>query len=249
MKPFILALLLGLSVFSFAQSNLYVAAKSGLSMRDKPDAKATVIGKIPYGTRISVAYPEEIVNITTEGIVGAWGKVTYGGKTGYIVNAYLFPYAPPKATVKTMKEYLAQLSTPFGAKLVVRSGSMNNIEEGGWEIHKQLYKNGGEWHEMRGYEYGSNTYFIPEFNITQGFLLLRLIPEFSEVFGPQDEFPTKNKTVKKGEAEYDIKVETELLGDNTWYKKISVGYADGAVTSFEMYQVDNQLVIFMGSGV
>jgi hypothetical protein len=249
MKKIILLAMLFTSLGAVAQNNLYVAARSGLSMRDKPDAKATVIGKIPYGTKISVNYPEEIVNITTEGIIGAWAKTTFNGKTGYVVNSYLFPVTPPKATIKTMKEYLAQLSPVFGAKLVVKSGKMDNIEEGGWEIQKQLYKNGAEWHEHLGYEYGSSAYFIPGFTLTQGFLLVRLIPEFKAIFNDKDEFPTENKTMKKGEVEYDIKVEKEMLGDNPWYKKIKLEYADGAVVFFEMYQIDNQLVIFTGSGV
>lgn len=227
-----------------AQPNQFVAAKSGLSIRDKPDAKATVIGKIPYGAKISVTY-DEIVNINTEGIEAAWAKVTYGGKTGYIVNSYLFPYAPPKANVKTMKEYMAQLSPVFGARLVIKKGSLHEMDDGGWELHKQLYKNGGEWHEVQGYEYFSQTYFLPEFTIQDGFLLVRMLPEFKEVFGPQDEFPTENKTIKKGEVEYEIKVETELVGETKWYKKISVGFAEGAVVLFEMFQMDNQLVISM----
>lgn len=249
MKKIILLAMLFTSLGAAAQNNLYVAARSGLSMRDRPDAKATVIGKIPYGTKISVNYPEEIVNITTEGIVGAWAKTTFNGKTGYVVNAYLFPSAPPKATIKTMKEYMAQLSPVFGAKLLVKSGKMDNIEEGGWEIQKQLYKNGAEWHGHLGYEYNSTAYFIPGFTMTQGFLLIRLIPEFKDIFSDKDEFPTENKTIKKGEVEYEIKVEKEMLGDNPWYKKIKLEYADGAVVFFEMYQIDNQLVIFTGSGV
>lgn len=248
MKALILYLFLFTSIICFAQPNQYVAAKSGLSMRDKPDAKATVIGKIPYGTKITISYGD-IVNINTEGMEGAWAKVTYSGKTGYIVNSYVFPAPPPKATVKTMKEYLAQLSVPFGAKLVVKSGNMNNVEEGGWELQKQLYKNGGEWQEMHGYEYMSNAYFLPQFNTTQGFLLVRMIPEFKDIFGPTDEFPTSNKIIKKGDVEYEIKVESEKLGEYTWYKKISVGYADGAVTTFEMYELNNQLVVTVSSGV
>jgi hypothetical protein len=245
---FLLAVVV-LSLSVAAQTTFYVAAKSGLSMRDKPDAKATVIGKIPYGTKVNVNYPGDIVNISTEGITGAWATVTHGGKTGYIVNSYLFPSPPPKAGIETMKQYLAQLSAPFGTKLVVRNGTMNNIEEGGWELRKQLYKNGAEWHEFAGYEYSSNTFFLPLFTIEQAFVLLRLIPEFKEVFDDKAEFPTKSKTIKKGEVEYEIKVETEMIGDNPWIKKISVGFADGAMYDFQMYMIENQVVIFYGSGV
>jgi hypothetical protein len=148
-----------------------------------------------------------------------------------------------------MKEYLGQLSPLFGSKLVVKDGSMNNVEEGGYEIHKQLYKNGGEWHEIQGYEYSSKAYFIPAFTIAQGFLLVRMIPEFESIWKGDDEFPVKNKTVKKGEIEQDIKIEEEMIGDNPWIRKISIGYADGAIYNFEMYQLDNQLVVFFSSGV
>ncbi len=244
-------LLLGicLSIFVSAQESWYVAAKSGLSIREKPDAKATVLGKIPYGAKISVAYPEEIVNITTEGMVGAWAKTTYEGKTGYIVNSFLFPLPPPKPTVKTMKEYLAQLTTPFGTKLIVKSGNKNNIEEGGWELHKQLYKNGAEWHKFLGYEYNSDTYFIPDFTMTQGFLLLRMIPEFKDAWNDKDEFPTQSKIIKKGDIEYSIKVENEMQGNFPWVKMIKVEFGIGATSYFEMYQIDTQLVIFYSSGV
>jgi hypothetical protein len=44
-------------------------------------------------------------------------------------------------------------------------------------------------------------------------------------------------------------VEKEMIGEFPWIKKISIEYEDGAVYNFEMYQVDNQLVIFFGSGV
>lgn len=232
-----------------AQEVWYVSIKSGLSIRDKPDAKATVIGKIPYGAKITVAYPENVVNITTEGIEGAWAKTTFGGKTGYVVNSYLFPSPPPKATITTMKQYLAQLALPFGNRLVVKSGKMDNIEEAGWELRKQLYKNGAEWHEFVGYEYNSNSYFLPGFTMTQGFLLLRMIPEFKDAWGEKDEFPTKSQIIKKGNIEYEIKVENEMIGDNPWVKMIKMEFADGAVVFFEMYQIDNQLVIFYGSGV
>jgi hypothetical protein len=249
-KIFLLAAIILSLVPKVYSQDWYVAAKSGLSIREKPDAKAAVIGKIPYGTKITVAYPDQIVNITTEGILGAWAKTTYAGKTGYVVNSYLFLSPPPKATVKTMKDYLLQLSPVFGARLVVKSGNMNNVEEGGWELHKQLYKNGAESHKFMGYEYGSDTYFLPEFTMQQAFLLLRLVPEFKEVVGEKDEFPLENKTIKKEEREYRITVDKEMISANYPYiKKITIEYEDGAIYSFEMYQVDTQLVIFFGSGV
>jgi Bacterial SH3 domain len=241
-----------LSITIFAQTGpFYVAAKNGLSIREKPEASSKVLDKIPYGTKITlVESEEEWVPINTEGLPGYWKKVKYNNKTGYIVDSYLFPLPPPKATVKDMRGYITQLSLPFGAKLVVKSNPATNAEDAGWELHKQLYKNGAEWHQFQGYEYGSDTYFLPDFTIQQAFLLLRMIPEFKEVFGEKDEFPMEDKTFKKGEREYKIVVDKEDYGSGvSWVKRIAVEYEDGAIYSFEMYQIDNQIVIFFGSGV
>lgn len=252
MKNFLLLVVLAASCSLAAQTGtFYVAAKSGLSIREKPDAAAKVLDKIPYGTKVTLLEDSnEWVSIKTEGLMGYWRKVKYNNKTGYIVSSYLFTVPPPAATVKDMRSYIAQITQPFGSKLVVKSGSMNNVEEGGWELHKQLYKNGAEWHQFTGYEYNSDTYFLPEFTIQQAFLLLRLIAEFKEPVGDKDEFPLADKTIKKGEKEYKITVEKELInGDYPWVKKITIEYEEGAIYTFELFQIDNQVVIFLGAGV
>lgn len=231
--------------------DVYVAAKTGLSVREKPDAAARVLIKIPYGTKLSL--PEDTsqwLPISTEGLSGYWRKVNYNNKTGYVVNSYLFPVPPPPAGTKDMRTYLAKISSPFGAKLVVRSGTGNNEEDGGWELQKQLYKNGGEWHRFMGYEYASDTYFVPNFTMQQAFLLLRLLPEFSDVFNEKDEFPLKSKTFSRGDREYRITVDNGAVdADIPWIKKITVEYEAGASYLFEMYEIENQIVIFLSAGV
>ncbi len=254
MRTFFLLSLFFLSLGVGAQQSgtLYVAAKTGLSVREKPETGSQVLDKIPYGTKVTLLQSEEEPkSILTEGITGYWKKVKFNNKTGYIIDSYLFPWPPPKLpTVKEMKAYLAQVTVPFGAKLIVKSGTMTNIADGGWELHKQLYKNGAERHEHYGYEYGSDTYILPGFSMQQGFLLVRLIAEFKDVFTEKDVFPFENKTFKKGENDYIIKVDKEVYSEEyTWFRRISVEFADGASYSFEMYMLDNQLVISYGSGV
>jgi hypothetical protein len=249
MKLFFLFVLSVVASATSAQTKTYVALKAGLSIREKPDVKATVIGKIPYGTGIAVSYPEKVIEVSTEGLHGAWAKTTYGGKTGYIINSYLLPVPPPKAGIKTAKEYLAQLSTTAGAPLIIKRGSIMNIEEGGSETKKQLYKNGAEYHSVVGYEWHNDVYFLPDFTLEQGFVLLRLIPEFNYVFAEGDVFPAKNTTLKKNDVECEVKVETEEFGDQKWIKKITVEFTGEGVTTFEMFQLGNQLVISFGGGV
>lgn len=166
MQKYFIALLLFITTTFFSQAqSLYVAAKSGLSMRDKPDAKATVLAKIPYGEKLIVTHPEERITILTEGINGEWVKTSYGGKTGYVVNSYLLPAEPPKATVKTMKEYFQQIAVPVGTPLIVKTADTEAFEGSGSTIKKILYKNGAEIHEEQFYEANNNNYFLPGFTI------------------------------------------------------------------------------------
>jgi len=255
MRTFFLLLFIAVSVSVAAQqpTPVYVAAKTGLSIREKPQTGAKVLDKIPYGTKITLLESdEEWVSIITEGMQGYWKKVQYNNKTGYIIDSYLMPWPPPKlVTVKEMKNYLAQVTVPFGAKLVVKAGTMNNIEDGGWQINKQLYKNGAEWHETIGYEYGGDTYFLPGFSMYQGFLLLRLIPEFKDIFGEKDEFPIESKTFKKGEVEYTITVNKIVWeeGEYPWVERVRVEFSPDASYSLDMFMIDGQLVISFSGGV
>lgn len=239
-------MLLSSLLLSAQNAPLYVAVKTGLNMREKPDAAAKVLDKIPYGTRVSLLEGNgETISLKTEGLLGHWRKVSYNNKTGYILDSYLLPSPPPKATIQTMQDYLAQISQPFGSKLTVKSGD----EETGAQLHKQLFKNGNEWHKYEGYEYGSETYFLQGFSLQQAFLLLRMMPEFEKVFTSKDEFPRSGRKIKKGDIEYEIKVESEPITEEPWIKRIVIGFEEGAFYNFEMYEVDNQVVIFYGSGV
>lgn len=246
-------MLIFLSVELFAQPGpsgpFYVAAKGGISLREKKDPKSKLIVTIPYGTKLSLNYPDEIINITLDGVDGAWAKTTYNGKTGWVANIYLIPWAPPKAAVQTLKQYLAQVSPPSGVPVVVKNGSIEFLESGGSNLKKQLYKNGAEYHEETFYEANSDSYFLPGFTMQQGFILLRLIPEFKDVFAPNSEFPTENKTLKKGDGDFTIKVEKMGEGDYQWITKISVEYSEGATYEFEMFLLGGQLVISYGGGV
>lgn len=248
MKQLLLIAMLAISQLTFGQKTdvLYVAIKSGLNLREKPDVNAKVLDKIPYATKVNfLDNNEELITIKTEGLIGYWRKVNYNNKTGYIVDSYLFPVAPPKAGVKTMKEYLAQLSSPFGAKQVVKSGD----EENETQLEKQLFKNGGEWHHFAAYEYSSDTYFLPQFTMQEAFLLIRMIPEFAEVFTAKDEYPRESTRIKKGNTDYDIKVEIEIYMEEPWVNRIRVDFEHGAIYSFELYQIDSQIVVYFGGGV
>ncbi|MBP6432193.1 MAG: SH3 domain-containing protein [Ferruginibacter sp.] len=235
----------------FAQSKtVYNAFKPGLSIRESPSAQAAVISKISYGEKLTLVNPySDTVSVINEGMTGYWNLVEYKGKKGYVVGIYLFDMPPPKASVKTMKDYFAQLSA-VASPLVVYSKN-KNTDEMFSQYKKQLYKNGCEYHEATFYESGYNTYFLPEVDLQKGFILTRLIPEFKDAFSATDVYPTENKKIKVKRQAYESDKEIKVV-KSTWgnaVDKIVVTYEDGANYEFEIYELNGQLVISFGGGV
>lgn len=228
----------------------YAAAKAGLSIREQPGTNSKVLDKIPYGAKLSVLTDTaKAVAIATEGFDGWWWKVQYNGKTGYVVSSYVLPMAPPKAGTKTMKDYFAQLSSAAGPVVSLKKGNPD-MEGDAETLKKQLFKNGMEWHETSGYEYGSTTYIIPDMSIEQAFLVLRLLNEFPGIIDEKDPLPVKNSSVKKDVGEKKTVVEKELWYDKVGViKHLTISTDEGALSELEMTLLGNQVIIYYSSGV
>jgi len=252
MKKLILCLTLFVSIAACAQwpGDFYVAVKGGLALREKQDAGSKLLATIPFGTKIKVSYTDESTPITLEGMTGSWARTSYGGKTGYVVNIYLLPWAVPSVASKTLKQYLAQVSPAAGAAVNVKQGNPNLFEAGVSTMKKQIFRNGSEYHEEGFYESNNDSYFLPGFTMEQGFLLLRLIPEFRPVFDITEPFPAETRKYNRNGKEYALTVEKESLSDTyTIVTRIKVEYEEGAFYTFEMFQLGGQLVISFGGGV
>jgi hypothetical protein len=264
MKNTLVIILLLFSASSFAQNNTfyspakdtsasyiyYAAAKTGISMREKPNAAAAVLEKIPYGAQVTtLADTMPPVSIITEGFNGWWWKVRYNNKIGYVVSSYLLPLAPPKAGIKSIKEYFAQLSSPSGNPVVLKKGNAETIGEGG-SLKKQLYENGMEWHETEGYEEGATIYIIPDLSVEQAFLLLRIVNEFPDLVGEKDPLPSKSSTTKKGGGERKVMVEKEMwYGNAGVVKRLIITSTEGALSELQLFLLYDQVVIIWSSGV
>ena len=118
-------------------------------------------------------------------------------------------------------------------------------------LKKQLFKNGMEWNENQGYEYGSSLYVLPNYTLEQAFLLLRLLNQYPELVGEKDAFPTKNSSTKNDLGEKAIELERENYGDGKTgpVRKIKILHTQGAVTEFEIFMIDTQVLISYNSGV
>ncbi|MES2776656.1 MAG: SH3 domain-containing protein [Bacteroidota bacterium] len=226
----------------------FVAAKSGISLREKPDLSAKAIDKIPYGEKISTTIAEGANEITVEGFKANWVTVSYKGKTGFIVDAFLFNVVPPKTGTKDLKAYLLQVTQPFSVPLKVsRQGA---FEEDMSVVEKQLYKNGAERQLYHFYESGAEICMMPGFSIPQAFQLLRLLPEYKECVGEHDPFPLKNDSLKTDKIDKSVKVYGENIGDNSFFvDRIKMDLTHDIYYGLELFILGDQVVINYSSGI
>jgi hypothetical protein len=251
MQKLFFLLFIALTFSAQAQNVYFAAAKTGISLREMPNATAKVIEKITYGEKvITVADTFPPKAITTEGFSGRWWKVKYNDKEGYVVSNYLLSVAPPKAGTKTLKEYFAQISSATSSPLVIKKTDETLNEMGESSLTKQFFKNGMEWHEAQGYETSSQVYILPGFSIEECFLLLRILNQYPDLIGEKDPFPTKKSVVNAAAGEKTVEVEHEMFdGKPGMTKKISITSTQGAVTELEIFLLNEQAVIYWTSGV
>ena len=77
-----------------AQQDAYVAAESGLSLRDQPDVSGKMLTKLAYGEAIGVLEETDKNLVILDGgkkISGKWVKVETRNHIGYVFNGYLSP--------------------------------------------------------------------------------------------------------------------------------------------------------------
>jgi hypothetical protein len=82
------------AVIATAQQNAYVAAESGLSLRDQPDVSGKMLTKLAYGEVIGVLEETDKNLVVLDGgekISGKWVKVETRNHIGYVFNGYLSP--------------------------------------------------------------------------------------------------------------------------------------------------------------
>jgi len=89
-----LGLVFNLAVITAQNEEAYVAAESGLSLRDQPDISAKMLTKLAYGEAIGVLEETDknlVVIDAGEKISGKWVKVETRNHIGYVFDGYLSP--------------------------------------------------------------------------------------------------------------------------------------------------------------
>lgn len=79
-------------------ADTYVWARAGLNLRKEPAKTASVLRKLPFGSRLTVLSRTELRDSVKElpgfYVHGYWTKAAAGKDTGYLFDGYLLPYRP-----------------------------------------------------------------------------------------------------------------------------------------------------------
>lgn len=235
----------------------YTIAQNGLNMRNAPSDKAEVLTTIPYGAQVTMVENTnetnfEIYQININGMSCNWTKVKYKGQEGFVIDAYLLPWAAPKVGTESLEKYLKQISQAMGKPWTyqkVINGS--DITAGmDYKSSRQLYQNGWFYATQNGFEYFGEEFLIPNININQAYCLLQVLSDFKVPFQYNTTLKVGNSSFKQSEGD-DIlwKVEAENYGGINYHNEIEIQWSDGANFSLQILSLSSGILISYSGGV
>lgn len=244
-----------------AQSERFVAAASGLNLRSAAGTGGEVLLKIPFGAKVQLLPDHEQTPYESQELTSYWQKVSYQGKSGYVVNAYISRIAPPKAS-ETLEAYLARTTTKAGELHYQNSSDDNESDaEFYYRSDRVLYSNFITYSTQTGYEWYENRLLIEDMSLAQAFVFVRALQaEFGDVFTPAAYLPKagttytrtlQNENVPGGiEAEYTVTGIMSDCSENAYTKGFRIDHtAYGVYGYLEIRYEYNYVEIVWGAGV
>lgn len=173
----------------------YIAALTGMNLREEPSTRGKVIQLLPYGTSCEVKSQSGKIE-TIDGLKGEWIEVKAGDLEGFIFSGYTIPIPLPQRNPATeLKAYLAENMIRMGNEETSRMTYDAKTESYDKSIipkeefvvktnndrfeQRQEYAGGYYFAHEIGYEYEAHIGLFPGISIQDGFLLARAIfPEW-----------------------------------------------------------------------
>lgn len=234
----------------------YSSLPGGLSMRDRPDAAAPVTAKIAYGAQIEQHRPaeassgEESKPVSIGGMDTYWVKASAGGKTGYVIEAYLSDYAPPPAGTQDLKGWAESMGRHYGSAFNSRA-RIQNIQDPGISIHRQLYDNGAVYGEGQGYEYFYVSLQLPNTSILKVLNCIKNLKEFEAVFKNNAPLKRGSYVVPDSSLPEGYQWKTTYSGDGTsgWLQSLSISWSDGGYSTLSIRELETEVIVVYSTGV
>ena len=222
--------------FFNANEELTVFTISGINLRDQPNG--TVITHIPYGaTVLTLEAKSSLITASFEGIPGAWTKVKFDGKIGYVFDGFLSHLPAPGLDEYNLETY-ARKHFAFQTDSILISLFENS--DGNSEDYIQVFQS--KWglvgfESSVYYEGGSESLSIPLLSLEEGYLLVRIL--FKDAY----KMAKENEDVIEGfdRRAYDMLI---LNGESSVYME------DGTVKNvMDYYFADLSLGCYSGVNV
>lgn len=158
---------------SHLHGQLYVAAPSGLSLREGPSSNSKRIELLPYGTEINDFVQSYDHSDVIDGHSGYWYSVSKNGKQGFIFSGYTIPYAVPRQGELNLENYL---SRAFNNPICLDSLTQNGDDGSGYAaLYTNLYQNGVIYTHATGYEWHESSLINLDISLSQAYLYACLI--------------------------------------------------------------------------
>jgi len=140
------------------ETDFYVTAPSGLTLREFNNLNSEKLAIMPYGTKVKVITSEKNLTMTVGGIKGGMNEVEFNNKKGFAFNGFLSKFFPPEKGAKA-KMYVEDLQKKFPTASYAESsgGTASNPSNtetvvlptenwhDGFYIAQKLYKIPGEF--------------------------------------------------------------------------------------------------------
>jgi hypothetical protein len=238
-------------------NEVYASLAGGLSVREKPDANAAVIGKIEYGAPVGMppvpSDPLETsennsVPLTLAGMATYWVAVQVSGKTGYVVDAYISDYPPPPAGAKDLKDWANAMGKPYGAAFVSRP-KVQTLYQDGIGVSRQLYTNGTVLSEADGHEYLCSSLQLPNTTVLKVLNCLRSLKDFEEIFKSDAPLQKGTYTVPDAALPEGYEWVTTYDPQGLVLESVCVSWSEGSFNTITITQLGTEVVVSYSSGV
>lgn len=229
------------TVIELTGETLFIAAKSGLNIREKPSTDAEVVTLVPYGTGVQVVKDDAApVPMTAEGLKGKWVKVQYDEKTGYAFDGFMISHPVPKDG-ESLKDYTHRVYGPVQNHKVINP-KQAVIDGKAKEFREDYTLKNGAYHIEAGYWAGTmDTYTLPNTTVQEAFLMAKLV---GISFVKEISFPTKNYTKNNKEHPMDS-FNVKVTNQNGIVTKV---HLEGEYYAVTITKKDNGVELKVGGG-
>lgn len=169
----------------------YIAALTGMNLREEPSTRGAVLKLLPYNTACEIIGQSGKME-TIDGLMGEWIEIKTEDQEGFIFSGYTLPIPLPGRNPSTdlkgyFAEHLIRMGNEETSRMTYDPKTQSYIKskipeeqlivETESDKFEKLQEYAGGYYLVQeiGYEYQAQIGFLPGISLQEGFLLTRAI--------------------------------------------------------------------------